>query len=102
MAQKHNLQQTAYFVSRDLTFMREREPVLLKELRKVKEPTRNFYWSCRIWSARNWIVRRNFQGFSEIIPNMICQQATSIVTPRSDPSQPIFLVEKDIIRKNSK
>ncbi|XP_031616879.1 uncharacterized protein LOC116336853 [Contarinia nasturtii] len=101
ISQKHNLQQTAYFISRDLTFMREREPVFVEELRKIKTPTRCFCWPCRIWSPKNWIVRRNFQGFSEVIPNVICQQATSIVTPRSDPSQPIFLVEKEVIRKNS-
>lgn len=101
MCQKHSLQQTAYFLSRDLAFMREREPVLHKELRKVTAPTRSFQWSCRIWSPQSWIVRRNFQGFSENIPTVICQQATSIVTPRSDPSQPIFLVEREIIRTNS-
>lgn len=101
MCQMHSLQQTAYFLSRDLAFMREREPVLHKELRKVTAPTRSFQWSCRIWSPQSWIVRRNFQGFSEIIQTVICQQATSIVTPRSDPSQPIFLVEKEIIRTNS-
>lgn len=100
-AQKHNLQQTAYFLSRDLAFMREREPVLLNELRKVKVPTRHFQWPCRIWRPSQWIIKRNFQGLSEIVPTVICQQATSIVTPRQDPSQPVFLVEKEIIRKNS-
>lgn len=101
MCGKHNLQQTAYFLSRDLAFMREREPVLLKELRNAKTPTRSFQWSCRIWSPKSWIIRRNFQGQSEVIPTVICQQATSIVTPRSDPSQPIFLVEKEIVRSTS-
>lgn len=98
---KHNLQQTAYFLNRDMVFMKEREPVLLKELRNAKTPTRNFQWPCRIWSPQSWIIRRNFQGQSEIIPTVICQQATSIVTPRSDPSQPVFLVEKEINRTTS-
>lgn len=101
MCTKHNLQQTTYFLSRDLAFMRDREPVLLKELQNAKTPTRNFQWPCRIWSPKSWIIRRNFQGQSEIIPTVICQQATSIVTPRSDPSQPIFLVEKEIVRTTS-
>lgn len=101
MSQKHNLQQTAYFLSRDLAFMREREPVLRKELRKVTAPTRSFQWGCRLWTPNSWTVRRNFQGYSEVIQTVICQQATSIVTPRSDPSQPIFLVEKEITRTNS-
>lgn len=101
MCGKHNLQQTAYFLNRDLAFMKEREPVLLKELRNAKTPTRSFQWSCRIWSPNSWIIRRNFQGQSEIIQTVICQQATSIVTPRSDPSQPVFLIEKETIRTTS-
>lgn len=95
---KHNLQQTVYFINRDLAFLREREPVLLKELKNDKTPTRSFQWAIRIWSPKSWIIRRSFQGHSEVIPTVICQQATSIVTPRSDPSQPVFLVEKDRIR----
>lgn len=101
MCVKHNLQQTAYFLSRDLAFMKEREPVLLKELKNAKTPTRSFQWSCRIWSPTNWIIRRNFQGQSEVIPTVICQQATSIVTPRSDPSQPVFLIQKETVRTTS-
>lgn len=95
---KHNLQQTVYFIARDLAFLRDREPVLLKELKNDKTPTRSFQWAIRIWSPKSWIIRRSFQGHSEVIPTVICQQATSIVTPRSDPSQPVFLVEKDRIR----
>lgn len=101
MCAKHNLQQTAYFLSRDLAFMKEREPVLLKELRNAKTPTRSFQWSSRIWSPKSWIIRRNFQGQSEVISTVLCQQATSIVTPRSDPSQPVFLIEKEMIRTTS-
>ncbi|EDW81624.1 uncharacterized protein Dwil_GK12174, isoform A [Drosophila willistoni] len=101
MCTQHNLHQTAYFLSRDLAFMKEREPVLLKELKNAKTPTRSFQWACRIWSPQAWIIRRNFQGQSDVIPTVISQQATSIVTPRSDPSQPVFLVEKEKIRTTS-
>lgn len=99
--EKHNLQQTMYFLNRDLTFTKEREHVLLKELQNAKTPTRSFQWPCRIWSSSAWIIRRNFQGKSEQIPTVISQQTTSIVTPRSDPSQPVFLVEKEISRTTS-
>ncbi|XP_026671760.1 uncharacterized protein LOC108627846 isoform X2 [Ceratina calcarata] len=92
-----NLQQTVYFLNRDLTFMKEREPVLLKELRKVKTPTRSFQWPTQIWLPKNWIVRRNFQGQSEIIPTVLSNTPTSITTPRADPSQPVFLVEREIV-----
>ncbi|KAG7203922.1 hypothetical protein KM043_016942 [Ampulex compressa] len=92
-----NLQQTVYFLNRDLTFMKEREPVLLKELRKVKTPTRSFQWPTQIWLPKNWIVKRNFQGQSEIIPTVLSNTPTSITTPRADPSQPVFLVEREIV-----
>lgn len=99
---KHNLQQSAYFLQRDMSFMKEREPVLRLELLNVTAPTRTFQWNCRIWSPKSWIVRRNFQGYAEVIQTVVCQQAhTSIVTPRSDPNQPVFLVEKEISRTNS-
>lgn len=97
MCHKQNLQQSAYFLGRDLTFMKEREPVMTKELKNVKNPTRSFQWPYRVYSPKSWIVRRNFHGQSEIIPTVICQQATSIITPRSDPSQPVFLVERETI-----
>jgi hypothetical protein len=101
VCQKHNLQQTVYFLNRDLVFMKDRESVLVKELRNAKNPTRSFTWALRIWNPRSWIIKRNFQGQSEIIPTVISQQLTSIVTPRSDPSQPIFLVEKEIVRSTT-
>ncbi|XP_022916271.2 uncharacterized protein [Onthophagus taurus] len=95
---QQKLNQTMYFLNRDLAFMKEREPALLRELRKVKTPTRSFLWPTQIWLPTNWIVRRSFQGQSEIIPTILSKQATSITTPRSDPSQPVFLVEKEIVR----
>ncbi|XP_024869406.1 uncharacterized protein LOC112453088, partial [Temnothorax curvispinosus] len=92
-----NLTQTVYFLNRDLTFMKEREPVLLKELRKVKTPTRTFQWPTQIWLPKNWIIRRNFQGQFEIIPTVLSNTPTSITTPRADPGQPVFLVEREIV-----
>lgn len=97
----HSLPQTQYFLQRDFTFMREREPVLLKELRKVQTPTRTFQWPSQIWLPHNWVVKRNFQGQSENIPTVFSSTATSITTPRSDPNQPVFLVEKEVVRTSS-
>lgn len=98
LCNNQHLNQTVYFLHRDLTFMKEREPVLKKELCNDKTPTRVFYWRTHIWFPTNWIVRRSFQGHSEIIPTVLSSTATSITTPRSDPSQPVFLVEKEIVR----
>nr|CBH09249.1 similar to CG2519 [Heliconius melpomene] len=94
--QGHKLPQHRYFLLRDLTFLRDREPLLMKELRAAKTPTREFIWSTRIWLPQNWEIHRHFRGRSERIPTVISTRATNIVTPRSDPSQPVFLasVEK--------
>ncbi|KAK9888177.1 hypothetical protein WA026_000446 [Henosepilachna vigintioctopunctata] len=97
LCNSQKLYQTVYFLSRDLAFMKEREPALLRELTNVKSPTRCFYWPTQIWLPMNWIVRRNFQGQSEVIPTVLSKQATTITTPRSDPSQPVFLVEKEVV-----
>ncbi|KAL3273452.1 hypothetical protein HHI36_014896 [Cryptolaemus montrouzieri] len=98
LCNSQKLFQTLYFLSRDLAFMKEREPALLRELKNVKSPTRSFLWPTQIWLPMNWIVRRNFQGQSDIIPTVLSKQATTITTPRSDPSQPVFLVEKEVVR----
>ncbi|KAF7286853.1 hypothetical protein GWI33_003907 [Rhynchophorus ferrugineus] len=98
LCNSQRLHQTVYFLNRDLAFMKEREPALLRELKKVKTPTRSFLWPTQIWLPTNWIVRRNFQGQSEVVPTVLSKHATSITTPRSDPSQPVFLVEKEIVR----
>ncbi|XP_050419885.1 uncharacterized protein LOC126832893 isoform X2 [Adelges cooleyi] len=98
LCKEYNLDQAIYFLQRDLTFMREREPVLVKELRAVKIPTRTFHWLTQIWHPTNWIVTRSFQGQSEVIPTVLSLTATAITTPRSNPNQAVFLVEKEITR----
>lgn len=64
--------------------------MLLKELRKVKIPTRSFHWLTQIWMPTQWIVKRSFQGTTEVIPTVLSSTPTSITTPRSDPSQVRF------------
>ncbi|XP_052740461.1 uncharacterized protein LOC112056878 [Bicyclus anynana] len=99
--QAHKLAQHRYFLLRDLTFLRDREPLLMKELRAAKTPTREFTWASRIWLPRNWAVVRHFRGRSERIPTVISGRATNIVTPRSDPSQPVFLAEREMVRTST-
>lgn len=100
-AQAHKLTQYRYFLLRDLAFLRDREPLLMKELKAAKTPTREFTWATRIWLPQNWIVIRHFRGKSERIPTVLTTRATSIVTPRSDPSQPVFLVHKERVRRTA-
>ncbi|XP_050538538.1 uncharacterized protein LOC126903976 isoform X2 [Daktulosphaira vitifoliae] len=101
LCKEYKLHQAVYFLQRDLTFMREREPVLVKELKNVKISTRTFYWLTQIWRPNNWIVRRSFQGQSEIIPTVLSSTATAITTPRSNPSQAVFLLERETTRTTS-
>ncbi|XP_013143012.1 PREDICTED: uncharacterized protein LOC106106899 [Papilio polytes] len=75
--------------------------VTLQELRAAKTPTREFTWATRIWLPRNWSVVRHFRGRSERIPTVLSSRATSIVTPRSDPSQPVFLVHRERLRRTA-
>ncbi|CAH0579011.1 unnamed protein product [Chrysodeixis includens] len=96
--QAHKLHQHRYFLLRDLAFLRDREPLLMKELRSAVSPTRSFTWATRIWRASGWVVVRHFRGRRERVPTVLSARATSIVTPRSDPSQPVFLVHRDTQR----
>lgn len=93
---KHNLHQTAYFLSRDLCFVRDRQEILIRELQFDKLPTRTFQFAKRIWKPQNWVVKRNFQGLTEIIPTAISSHITTIVTPRTSDRQPVFLIEKEV------
>ncbi|XP_076032256.1 uncharacterized protein LOC143020023 isoform X3 [Oratosquilla oratoria] len=100
LCKEHSLS-NAYFLQRDLSFMREREPVLQKELRNLKVAMRAFHWRAQIWFPGNYTVRRTFLGETEIIPTVLSSSPTSITTPRTDPNQPVFLLEKQLIRSTS-
>ncbi|XP_043205633.1 uncharacterized protein LOC122372479 isoform X2 [Amphibalanus amphitrite] len=101
LCRESGLQQTAYFLQRDLTFMKEREPVLQKELRRVTTPTRQFEWRTHIWLWANWTVHRRFQGDSKTIPTVISQTPTSITNPRNNANEPVFILEKEVVRSTT-
>nr|XP_045593779.1 uncharacterized protein LOC123755315 isoform X1 [Procambarus clarkii] len=101
LCRQHDLQQHAYFLQRDLSFMREREPVLMKELKNLKVAMRVFQWRTQVWFPGNYVVSRSFQGESEIIPTVLASSPTCITTPRTDPNHPVYLLEKQLIRTTS-
>ncbi|KAK4293817.1 hypothetical protein Pmani_033507 [Petrolisthes manimaculis] len=101
LTRQHNLTQHAYFLQRDLSFMREREPVLLKELENVKVAMRSFQWRAQVWFPSNFVVRRTFQGESQVIPTALAASPTCITTPRTDPTHPVYLLEKQLVRTTS-
>ncbi|XP_052685923.1 uncharacterized protein LOC128165435 isoform X5 [Crassostrea angulata] len=58
LCEQQGLNQTAYFLKRDLNFIKEREAVLVKELSKVRIPNRRYTFSTRIWLPKNYIVTK--------------------------------------------
>ncbi|KAK8396821.1 hypothetical protein O3P69_005057 [Scylla paramamosain] len=101
LCRQNNLPQHAYFLQRDLSFMREREPVLLNELKNLKVAMRVFQWRAQVWFPSNYVVSRTFQGESELIPTVLASSPTCITTPRTDPNHPVYLLEKQLIRTTS-
>ncbi|ODM94685.1 hypothetical protein Ocin01_11990 [Orchesella cincta] len=91
---QHFLKQHTYFLSRDLAFMRDTEPVLRKELEADKKPCRSYEWKIRIWRPENYLITRVLHGQTEVIPTVISSVPTSITSPRSDPYHPIFSVKR--------
>ena len=57
MCKNRNLHQSAYFLTRDLSFRQDRESRLRQELKPVtKEPAKTFHFQTTIWFPQNWIV----------------------------------------------
>ena len=52
-----SLDQSAYFLSKDLSFRKDREPMWKRELRsQCQEPAMHFNFETRIWNPKNWVV----------------------------------------------
>ena len=62
----------------------QREPVLRKELGKVKIPVRVYAWSIRIWFPGRWVIKRTQNGETEVIPTIIVD-APTVAPLRSRP-----------------
>ncbi len=59
VCKRKGLNASAYFLTRDMTFRKDREPVLKKELLKEdKKPCKTFEFRTKIWNPHNWIVQR--------------------------------------------
>ena len=65
------LSQSCYFLSRDLTFMKDREPVLRKELKGLKKPCHTFKFETKIWLPKNWSVYECIGDKREEIPTVV-------------------------------
>uniref|UniRef100_A0A2C9LAC5 Uncharacterized protein n=1 Tax=Biomphalaria glabrata TaxID=6526 RepID=A0A2C9LAC5_BIOGL len=100
LCEEEGLEQTVYFLKRDLNFIKEREAVLKKELERVKIPTREYNFYTNIWFPQNWIVRQSpFGGRAEIIPTVI--RSTEPLHTNSLDLNTRFTVQKQISRVTS-
>ncbi|XP_056019360.1 uncharacterized protein LOC125672084 isoform X3 [Ostrea edulis] len=68
LCEQQGLNQTAYFLKRDLNFIKEREAVLVKELSKVRIPNKRYTFSTRIWLPKNYIVTKIEGTRQTVIP----------------------------------
>ena len=99
------LTQHAYFLSRDLSFLRDQEPILEQELRNnVRLPTHSWEFRTQIWNPRFWVVTKHFQGTSEVIPTVLhTGPAKTLSFTRHSPpvDKPVYLVAKETILRSS-
>lgn len=66
------LAQSAYFLSRDLSFRKDQEPMLMKGLKKVcVQPARTFKFATRIWMPKHWTVTEHVGNVSQVIPTVV-------------------------------
>ena len=56
----------------------QREPVLVKELSRVRVPSRQYSFAQRIWFAKDWIIKREMFGETEVISTVVCDQPVSV------------------------
>ncbi|XP_067672611.1 uncharacterized protein [Haliotis asinina] len=98
ICEDQGLNQAIYFLRRDLNFIKERETILRQELSKVKEATRVFTFSTKIWFPQNWVIRRHFRGETEIIQTVITDSAPENVAGEKEMT---YTVDKYTERKTS-
>ncbi|XP_059139647.1 uncharacterized protein LOC131927817 [Physella acuta] len=100
LCEEEGLDQTVYFLRRDLNFIKERETVLRKELGRVKIPTREYTFYTRIWFPHNWIVRQShIVGRSDVIPTVI--RETEPLQKIALDANAVFTVQKKTERVTS-
>ena len=99
------LTQHAYFLSRDLSFLQDQEPILERELRSnVKTPSHEFEFRVQIWRPRHWEVTKSYQGSTEVVPTVVAAgPAKTLSFTRHSPAadRPVYLVRKETVLHNS-
>ena len=106
MYRRSGLTQHAYFLSRDLSFLQDQEPILEKELKSnVKTPTHEFKFRTHIWNPQNWVITKSYQGTTEVVPTVVHPgYAKTLSFSRTSPTssdRPVYLVTKETVLTNS-
>ncbi|XP_076073157.1 uncharacterized protein LOC143044850 isoform X3 [Mytilus galloprovincialis] len=74
ICEEQGLKQAVYFLKRDLTFIKERESILITELSRETTPNKVFTFLPRIWMPSNYIITKTTKGHSEVIPTVVKNQ----------------------------
>ncbi|XP_037872717.1 uncharacterized protein LOC101743057 isoform X2 [Bombyx mori] len=100
--QAHKLHQHRYFLLRDLAFQRDREPLLMKELRAARTARRSWQWARRVWRPARWAVVRHCRGRAERVRTAVAARAPA-APPRARPpaAPPVFLLRRDAVSTTS-
>ena len=99
--QTEGLDQHAYFLSRDLSFLKNQEPVLRKELQdNMKKPSEIFNFKTRIWNPKNWEINQRSDNQSKKIKTLIHSKPDDF-GPFDNRDGPSFTLSKNTVRTNS-
>ncbi|KAK2714521.1 uncharacterized protein LOC136039927 isoform X2 [Artemia franciscana] len=97
---ENGLAQSAYFLARDLTFIKERAGVIASELNHAKSPSRTFEWKTLIWRRSQWTVKKiPYTGTASSVG--IGQSLISTGTSQAIGSQAGYLLVKHRIRSTN-
>lgn len=99
LCRERGLWQAAYFLARDLSFLREQAPALEAELARLRAPTRTFAWRTHVWRPSHWQVRRVGVPPAECPPRAAGGGETLLLGPASE--RPTYVVEKQSSRLTS-
>ena len=110
-----SLDQSAYFLSKDLSFRKDHEPMWRKELRSLptsQEPALHFNFKATIWNPKNWIVTEHMDSVNDSSPMVIPTEVLdndgddtlvydSEKGSRKTDQNLSYSVEKNLIRTNN-
>eukprot|EP00092_Neocalanus_flemingeri_P037052 GFUD01040338.1.p1 GENE.GFUD01040338.1~~GFUD01040338.1.p1 ORF type:complete len:1135 (+),score=193.14 GFUD01040338.1:117-3521(+) len=99
--QSAGLEQHAYFLSRDLAFLKNQEPVLRRELKEnMKMPVKTFEFETRIWNPNNWKITLKSNNESKRVATVIHSEPDEF-EHFDNVEGTSFIINKDVVRTNS-